>query len=305
MPAQYKTPEVYKEEINKFSPSVTQLEKVIPTFTRYNGKAWCKGKDDDKINYKNQQKITSLLISSDANTCNALEDMLKYHCPYITITGKVNCKDMAKAWIDTKSLDLVFFGIDDEQKIYLQVLREISNISFEIIFITEKKYLDITALQYNVFGYLHSPIQETQLLNIIKHVQQKIILQKENIKNETSIRPQKDVIGIPTLEGYEFLPIEQIICCEGMQKCTKLITASCSNIISSYNIGEFVKLLLPFGFFSPHKSFLINLSKIKKYYKEGSLIMNNGHQIPISRRRKESFLSNIKKDNKFPIIIQG
>ncbi|TSE10399.1 LytR/AlgR family response regulator transcription factor [Aquimarina algiphila] len=296
---------IYKDEMSRISTPVSDMETMIPPLTGYNEKAW----DKKHIHYKDSQKITSLLIDSDINACNILENMLNYHCPYVTITGKLNSVDQAKTWIDTKSLDLVFFGIGTEQKNEFSALKKTGNTNFEVIYITEKEYLNVATLQQNVFGYLRKPIQEIQLLNVVKDVQQKIIQQKDRIKkskelleNTFRIGSQKDIIGIPTLEGYEFLPIENIICCQGMQKCTKLITNNESNLISSYNIGEFVKLLQPFGFFSTHKSFLINLSKIRKYYKEGSIIMNSGHHIPLARRRKELFLQSIKRDLKFPII---
>ncbi len=99
------------------------------------------------------------------------------------------------------------------------------------------------------------------------------------------------IIGVPTLEGFEFLHIEDIIRCEGLQKCTRIITTEKTDMISSYNLGEFRKILEPHGFFSPHKSHLINLKYIRKYSREGTIIMNNGSWVPVSKRRKKEFLN--------------
>ena len=309
MTVKYRLSQIYKSETNQIYPQLNQAEEVIPAFKGYSNKAW------DNENFaephdKNLQSITSILIDSDVDSLNALENRLNHHCPYIVIKGKISCMEHANMWITNKCPDLVFLSVGSDQKNNFHILKENKNKRFETIFITEKDYLDIRAFQHNISGCLHKPIQELQLLKVMQHVQQKIMVQKESIKNKNllenllSIQSQKDVIGIPTIEGYEFLPVEQIICCEGMNKCTKLITTTQSNIVSSYNIGEFGKLLLPFGFFSPHKSFLVNLSKIKKYNKEGTLTMSSGHHIPLARRKKESFLWNIKKDKKFPIIHQ-
>lgn len=97
------------------------------------------------------------------------------------------------------------------------------------------------------------------------------------------------LIGIPTVNGMEFLKPKEIIRCEGMQRLTKVFTAG-GTIISSYNIGEFCKLLCPSGFFSPHKSHLINLHYLRSYCHDGIITLRTGARIPLARRRRDAFL---------------
>lgn len=99
-----------------------------------------------------------------------------------------------------------------------------------------------------------------------------------------------ELIGIPTLDGFDFISVGEIIRCEGLQKCTRIVTTSKTDIISSYNIGEFRKLLEPYYFFSPHKSHLINLAFLKKYKREGTIILRDNSCIPVSKRKKGEFL---------------
>ncbi len=97
-------------------------------------------------------------------------------------------------------------------------------------------------------------------------------------------------LGIPTFEGFEFVTSDEIIRCEGLQKCTRIVLKNKDNIVSSFNIGEFEKMLSNYGFFSTHKSHLINLSCICRYSKDGTLIMCDNSVVPVSRRRKKIFL---------------
>lgn len=99
-----------------------------------------------------------------------------------------------------------------------------------------------------------------------------------------------ELIGIPTLDGFDFIKVNEIIRCEGLQKCTRIVTTSKTDIISSYNIGEFRKLLEPYCFFSPHKSHLINLTFLKKYKREGTIVLRDNSCIPVSKRKKCEFL---------------
>lgn len=100
-------------------------------------------------------------------------------------------------------------------------------------------------------------------------------------------------VGIPTIDGMEFLKVEEIIRCEGLRRLTKLHLEGRA-IISSYNIGEFGKLLGPCGFFAPHKSHLINLQYLRSYHVDGTIILRDGACVPLARRRKEAFLRRVR-----------
>lgn len=102
-----------------------------------------------------------------------------------------------------------------------------------------------------------------------------------------------NLVGIPTIEGMEFLKPKEIIRCEGMQRLTKVFT-ECGAILSSYNIGEFCRLLRPFGFFSPHKSHLVNLHYLRRYHAEGAITLRDGSRVPLARRKREAFLEKVK-----------
>ncbi|NUQ22330.1 MAG: LytTR family transcriptional regulator [Saprospiraceae bacterium] len=101
------------------------------------------------------------------------------------------------------------------------------------------------------------------------------------------------LVGIPTMDGMEFLKVEDIIRCEGLRQFTKVHIKS-EAIISSYNIGEFVRLLDPYGFFAPHKSHLINLQYLRSYHIGGTITLCDGACVPLARRRKEAFLRRIR-----------
>ena len=86
-----------------------------------------------------------------------------------------------------------------------------------------------------------------------------------------------------------------IIRCEGVQRCTKLILKENKSILSSYNLGEFRKLLEAYHFYSPHKSHLISLNHIVRYDKEGTIEMTDGVAVPVARRRRQDFLEKMTR----------
>lgn len=116
----------------------------------------------------------------------------------------------------------------------------------------------------------------------------------QNIHNRFPL-PHTRLVGIPTIECMEFIDTEKIIRCEGLQKCTLIVTTEKTDIISSYNLGKFADLLKENGFFQCHRSHLINLKFVKKYTREGYIIFNaSSKPVPLARRRKSDFLNQIK-----------
>ena len=48
------------------------------------------------------------------------------------------------------------------------------------------------------------------------------------------------------------------------------------------------------NFMSVHRSYIVNLNKIKEYLKtEGYVIMESNHKIPVARQRKSDFLEKL------------
>ncbi|MCB9349619.1 MAG: LytTR family transcriptional regulator [Lewinellaceae bacterium] len=79
----------------------------------------------------------------------------------------------------------------------------------------------------------------------------------------------------------DFLKMGEILRCEVPQRFTRIVTTEGKGIISSYHIGVFRDLLENQGFFSPHKSHLVNLQYIRKLLREGTLVMRDGSTVPV------------------------
>jgi two-component system LytT family response regulator len=113
-------------------------------------------------------------------------------------------------------------------------------------------------------------------------------------------------LPIATDTGFELIEIDKIIYCEAHASYTYFYLEDGSNVMSSKNIGEYERELVPFNFLRIHKSYLINLLHVNKYSKEdgGYVHMNLGanqfsgtsqfsrvNQLSLSKRKKITFLN--------------
>jgi len=111
-------------------------------------------------------------------------------------------------------------------------------------------------------------------------------------------RPESQIkkLVLPTNEGLEFVKIDDIVRCESDSNYTKVYLLNETQIFLAKTLKEFENLLLDHGFIRVHNSHLISEKFIAKYFKAdgGSIQMDDGSIIPLSRKRKIDFLDRYK-----------
>ena len=86
---------------------------------------------------------------------------------------------------------------------------------------------------------------------------------------------------------------ESVIYLRAESNYSEVFLADGSVLTLSKTLKRMEPLLKPFGFFRPHKSFLINPSHIvatSVYVDRPKILLSNNHQVEISRRKKNDVL---------------
>jgi two-component system LytT family response regulator len=245
------------------------------------------------------QKIKSLLADGHYDDMLPLENMLSKEYRNMHFCGKANTLDITRKLIKINDPDLVFINVKLFAETSIQTDEYLSNNTCELVLLVDNYKNIVDGLTCSACGYLIKPVQERNMRITVNNAIQNIYArwELERLRLIANKYYQKsldeDLVGIPTIDGLEFIPIKDIIRCESLQKCTQVVTIDRTDIISSYNLGEFRKILDPYGFYSPHKSHLINLRYIKKYFKEGNILMTNNFYVPVARRKRTEFLNRV------------
>ena len=199
-------------------------------------------------------------------------------------------------YFDRIDINIVFVSLSEKTPFPYEVIHHLTISEQPFIILSEEKAFAYEAFRHGAAGFLLLPICPTELSIILKRMNELLIHKGGNILNPELIKDihsqlaKEELLGIPTMDGFDYVRMCDIIRCEGLQRCTKIVLINKKPIISSYNLGEFSKLLNAYGFFSPHRSHLINLRYVRKYRKEGSITMVSGCNVPVSRRRKAEFI---------------
>ena len=72
-------------------------------------------------------------------------------------------------------------------------------------------------------------------------------------------------------------------------------------VCTSKPMHEYEALLEDAGFVRIHKSILVNLPHVKEYLRGegGSVILSNGHEVEVARRKKDLLIAKMKEYYKF------
>lgn len=249
-------------------------------------------------------KLRAIIIDDERKSIETLKFSINKYCPNLEIIGESQDPKAAILLIENLKPDLVFLDLAMPEMSGFDLLSKIENPNFEVIFATAFDEYAIEAISYCAIGYLMKPIENEELIESVNRakesVDQKNALEKnlQLIENFGVKSFQDKKIIIPTQEGLEFITTSDITYCEGIDGYTKLYFSSGKQaMLSSKSIGYFNKLLQNKQFYLAHKSHLINLNFIEKYLNEGYVLLEGGHQVPVSRNRRNDFLNRIKELN--------
>lgn len=246
--------------------------------------------------------MNAVLIDDEPHAIAVLQNLLAEHCPEVKILATANDAEAGLEMISLHQPDVIFLDIVMPRATGFDLVRQLPpNDHPEIIFVTSFDTYALEAIKCCALAYIVKPISVVELVKAVGVAQQRIGQRisyertRELLRNLNNPRSTSNRIGIPSERGLEFVEAGQIIHCEGLEGCTKIVMEAGKALLSSYNLGEFRKLLENYNFYAPHKSHLINLDKIERYDKDGTIVMTDGAIVPVSRRRRQEFLEQLTR----------
>jgi len=242
-------------------------------------------------------KIQAVIVEDEKEAIQSLMGELNLNCPDVEVVKTGSTVEEGYRAIKEVNPDLVFLDIDLGERSSFEILDLIDTIDFQVIFVTAHNDFAIKAIKYSALDYILKPAGGTDLIQAVNRVKQKInktesfSLLKEQIVNQTFSKK----IALQTGEKIELVNIYDIHYCESDGNYTRVITGD-KKLYVSRSLKDLDFLLSSHGFYRTHRSFLVNPQKIKSYVQSdgGYILMEDGKDVPISKRKKEDFLQTLK-----------
>lgn len=240
--------------------------------------------------------LTAIIIDDEQKGRMALKQKLQDYCADVQLTGEAENGEEGMKLIEKNKPDIVFLDIEMPRMDGFEMLHQLPEKKFHLIFTTAYDQYAIKAIKYAAFDYLLKPIDIEELKSAVSkinsqppvHTEKKLAALEENLHGKNAFNK----LAIHTLEGLLFFNISDIIHLEAQSNYTVIHFSNQHKITASRTLKDFEELLPQDIFFRPHHSHLINLNYIKRYIKGdgGQIELQNGTYVDVSRRKKDEFL---------------
>lgn len=252
--------------------------------------------------------IKTILVDDEPRGINTLKKILELYCPDVQVIASCNDADSAKDKIEQLQPDLVFLDIAMPGKTSLAMLSELNAITFQIIFVTAHNEYSLQAFKYSAIDYLLKPVHEDELIQAVTRASKKIQDGLINRNVETLLynihqsKSSGDIkLCIPSLKGFQVIRLSDVIFCESETSYTVFHLTDNQKLVSSKPIFEYEQLLEKNDFVRIHRSYLVNINHVKEYRRGegGTVVLLNGPELEVSRRKKDNFIAVMKEKFKF------
>ena len=247
-------------------------------------------------------QITCVIIDDEEHCLGALKILIASHCPYLQLLACYTNGIDAIEGILKKKPDLIFLDIAMPRMNGFEMLSKIKNPAFEIIFTTAYDQYAIKAFKVSAIDYLLKPIDKFELQTAVSKVKKRLLQNSGeisedsvNVKLEVLLKKirsidQHHMLSISTMDGIERIKSDDIFYFESDGNYSKIYFDKSNFILTTKTIGEYEVLLSDSDFIRIHRSYLINLTHLKKYVRgdPGSVILENDQELRVSRRKKRS-----------------
>jgi len=242
--------------------------------------------------------ISVVVIDDEKRMANSIARMIEENSSGFAIAGVAHSVKTGVDLINKHKPDLVTLDINLPDGSGFDVLKQVEERDFKIIFITAYEAHALKAIKFSALDYFLKPIDELEFTDALRKVKTAHKAEKNRLVLDSLLsglngkpKEQKKIV-LKTVDDIHLVKIEEIIRCESDGSYTTFYLTNKKTLLVSKNLKEYEDLLDDYGFFRVHHSHLINLNFIERFHKaDGGLVhMTDQSEIPVSVRRKEKLL---------------
>ena len=248
--------------------------------------------------------ITAVIVDDEFRSRRFLNNLLKNYCKAVDVVGQAEDIKSAIALIDNTKPQLLFLDIKLKEGDTFEILKRIKHQDYYIIFVTAFNEFAIKAFKFSAIDYLLKPVNLDELKAAIEKYKQHVLryrnidMPNTMVNQLLSFNQYDPTITIATETSIEFVKIFEILRLESDGSYTTFYLSDGSSLLSSKNLKTYEDILSEYNFFRAHQSHLVNLKAVIRLIKiDGTALeLTDGSQIPLSRRKKEAFIT-LKNSN--------
>lgn len=243
--------------------------------------------------------VKTVIVEDEPACIEVLTGMLEGMPLPISIEGTAETLDAGVDLIRRVQPDLVFLDVEIRDRKGFELFGYFPEINFDVIFTTGHSKYALQAIKVAALDFLLKPIDPEELLAALmkKEIRDLNFQQKMETLQINLQKNQLKRIAIPTLNGLEFVEVDDIVFCQAEDNYTQMHCKSSPTLLVSKTLKKLESLLENRNFFRVNRSTLINLDCLKSFSrgKTSFVTLDNGLEFSISNNRRADFFQRINQ----------
>ncbi len=242
-----------------------------------------------------------VVIDDEQGARKAITGIIQKYCKEVQVVGEADGVQSGIEAIAQHQPDLVLLDIQMKDGTGFDLLNRVGKVNFKLVFITAYEAYAIKAFKYSALDYILKPAGIDDLVTTLQHVKASIQVEELQRKIDVLINNYEHEVDrkivLKTTDAMHVVKVKDIIRCEAEGNYTSFYFVEGKRLMVSGILKDYEELLDSEQFFRPHQSHLINVNHLQRFEKRdgGFVIMNGGHEVPVSFRKKEHLLKVIQK----------
>jgi len=241
--------------------------------------------------------IRAIIVDDEPAARASLELEIRLHCPEIKVIAEASSVlEGIKAIQANPGFELLFLDIQMADGSGFDLLQNVDTDQFKTIFTTAYSEYALRAIKFTPLDYLLKPIDAEELKAAVK----KALLHQQTGIQEQIRRYMSQLVGtqanprvaLATAEGIHLYFVKNIVRCASDGNYTTVFFEDKSKLLVAKTLKDLESLLSPHQFERIHKSHLVNLEHLRRYYNRfsGEVEMSDGAVLPVAQRKKTYLL---------------
>jgi len=193
--------------------------------------------------------LDAIIVDDELKSREVIKTLIDAFCPEVRVVDMAEDIKGALASIETHQPHLVFLDISLKEGDSFQILQQLDEINFDIIFVTAYDEYSIKALTYSGITCLFKPLDIEELQNAVKDV----IKRKMNVNRAYQmvngiLKSKFTKIPVITSTGLIFTSVDKITYIQKTENGTRIYFDDEQSVDSKRNISEFADIIVSDGF---------------------------------------------------------
>lgn len=255
-----------------------------------------------------QNVIKAVLLDDEPDALETLTKLIESFCTDVEILAAYHSPTEALKEIQQLNFDVLFLDVQMPGLDGFEFIQSLEKLTFHFVFVTAFEKHALSAIKSNALDFLLKPVNTEELKTTIENVRKIKILDPLgapegstnyhrsllNFFDALKTQPRyQDKITVKSNSRYHLIDTQELVRISAAGIGTLFYLKDGTQVLGDLSLTDCMTILNPESFFRNHFSHIVNKRYIKQFLfkRAGTIILENGDEIPISSRRRSDFLN--------------